>query len=141
VPTHSSRNTAFERQLWIWELAKVQPLSKSMAALAAMFFGECHGVNHLKLEAAATYGKALPDVSKVLSRKTNFCILGAVTALCMYEVSHVSLLNCATSTALHADFTRKAAYFKIQSWLGNARGWPWSSNANWRSRSVRRSPL
>jgi len=87
--THGSRDIGIQHQLWIWELAKVQPPSKSLAALAAMFFGECHGVNQLKLEAAATYGKALPDVSKALLQKTNFYILATVTSLCMYEVSHV----------------------------------------------------
>ena len=85
-----SRNTGIEHQLWIWELAKVQPPSKSLAALAAMMFGESRGVNQLKLEAAATYGKALTDLSKALSRKTDFCILATVTALCMYEVSYVA---------------------------------------------------
>jgi len=85
--THGSRDTGIEPQLWTWELAKVHPPSKSLAALARMYFGECHGLNQVKSEAAATYGKALPDVSKALSRKTNFSILATVTALCMYEVS------------------------------------------------------
>lgn len=38
--THVSRDTAIQHQLWIWELTKVQPPSKSLAALAAMFFGD-----------------------------------------------------------------------------------------------------
>ena len=106
-----SRHTRTEDRLWIWELAKVQPPSKSLVALAAMMFGECHGVNRLKLEAASTYGTALQDVSKALSRKTNFFMLATVTALCMYEVSHIFLQNCSPSTLLHTDATTKSYSF------------------------------
>lgn len=116
--SHGLRDTGTEHRLWIWELAKVQPPSKSLAALAAMFFGECHGVNYLKLEAAATYGKALPDVSKALSRQTNFCILATVTALCMYEVSYVSFLKSTPLTILHADFVPKSCSFQDQIMAG-----------------------
>jgi hypothetical protein len=73
---------------WIDEMVRKGP-SKSLEALAAMFFGQVHDLHKAKVDALKLYDKALAELRANLSNPTspwNFDILAATTALCMYEV-------------------------------------------------------
>jgi len=78
------------KSIWIEETSRGS--HNALNALATMVFGQAHRSRDTIMEARKSYGKALVDVRFALadaSRYQTFDTLASVSALCMYEVSHL----------------------------------------------------
>lgn len=76
--------------IWVGESSTVS--HNALDALAAMIFGQAYQSLETIVEARKAYGKALIDLRAAISNSRtykDFDILACVTALCMYEVSHI----------------------------------------------------
>lgn len=74
-----------------WMLEMPGKFNYSLNALAYLIFGHMHCSSIMVQEGRHLYGKAIMDLRLNLlegSTAEDFGILGSVTALCMYEVSH-----------------------------------------------------
>ncbi|KAL3418828.1 hypothetical protein PVAG01_09049 [Phlyctema vagabunda] len=73
---------------WVGAMIKSES-SKSLEALAAMFFAKAHNLQHISTEALKLYSEALSTLRSMLCDPENvwkFETLASLTTLCMYEL-------------------------------------------------------
>ena len=89
------------RVTWIHDMVKVP--HKSLAALAAQWFGPAHGLHDMIVNSLQLYGEALFEVRTSLLKPESvmdFSVFASLTLFCMFEVGQVSI---ATIPEMSAD--------------------------------------
>lgn len=92
VASNSKKGLWPTRGWWAEDL--LEKPSKSLEALAAMFFGRVHELQEVKMEGLVLYSEALKELRAELAHingNWSFRTLASMTALCLYEVLYFFL--------------------------------------------------